>query len=380
VRFLSGLCKSVGNCYNECMDHDAPTPKPPRRWLKSLIVLGIGLAYLAGVYWASPALRQEMKLYGVWYGVPWERPRGPHYRVRGDRRLRGFEKRLVERANRTQRVRMTMEVTQRWRSTMTRHDDTGESEVLTPVRERRFKVTLLMERTGGDNPDERVRLVIEEGKSWTAWVFDGKDGWYLFSDASLYPARAARRRLESWNVFSPLTNELEPIEAYKMVPLWPFVDARAFSAFLRGADVSPGGRAELHGVPCQVVRIERRLSLTAQEVSKLWIPEGEDRVLKAEHALPWAARLVEKLKPSELGELGTFCVVTSYEEPASFDDEEFDPAPLLKRWADAVAATVARDLKEIEEDRNPFPPGEFGGVGPEGGGSEPEQPQEEPEE
>jgi hypothetical protein len=372
------------------MDQDVPTPKAPRRWLKSLIVLLIGLAYLAVVYWASPALRDEMRLRSVWYGWPWLRPPQDSYRVRGAHALRGFEKRLIARAEKTGRVHMTMDVTKRWRVTTIHHEDSGQREEISPVRERRFKVTLLMERTGGDNPEERVRLLIEEGESWTAWIFDGRDGWYLVSDASSYPARDARSRLSSGDIFSTLTDELEPIEKNKMVPLWPFVDSGAFRALLRNAEVSPGGQAPLDAVPCRIVRIERRFGKSVWDVCKLWMPEGDDRVVKVEYTPAWARDFVEQLTPEELAQLGTFCVVTSYEEPASFEADAFDPAPLLKRWSDAVAANVARDLKELEQRRNWIPPGgfgggfdefgaEFGGFGPEDGEPEPELPEEGPE-
>jgi len=338
------------------MGQDAFTSKGPRRWLKSVIVLLVGLAYLGGVYWASPSLRKEMRLKGVWYGWPFLQPPPPGYRVRNDRSLRGFEKRLIERAESTQRVRMTMDVTQRWRVKSIHHvgDPARECEEISPLRERRYKVTLLMEPGGSGDEARRVRLLIEEGDSWSAWVFDGSQGWYLLSDTTSYPAQDARRRLGTWSVFSSVTDELRPVEENKMVPLWPFVDPDAFTDFLSGTCVRPGAKGNLNGTPCRIVRVERLWRKSGLEVCKLWMPEGEDRVVKVEYAPAWSPDLIEKLTPDERAELGTFCVVTSYEEPQSFADEEFDPGPLLERWAVSATHSVEQDLQKLKERRRPM--------------------------
>jgi hypothetical protein len=324
-------------------------------------VLLIGLAYLAAVYWASPALRRDMRCHSIRYGQLWWQPPRTHYRVGTDLALKGFEERLIQHADATQHVRMTMDVTTRWRDTIILDDGdpAKRREELGPLRERHCTVTFLLGRGPVPSVTPRMKLVVERDNWWCAWLrVAGTDRYLLSIQTSNRPQFVCRSiRASDTRIWGD--DEGKPIVKDYMIPLWPFVSPSAFHGLLNGRRVSRGQDAEIGGRMCRSVRIETRWERSTPSACTLWMPKGEDRVVKVEYVPAMRPEFVRLLTDEQRAELGTVCIVTGYEEPGSFTPGEFDPAPVLERWAEDVGEAVAYDVREIGRRGS----GGFGGPG-----------------
>jgi hypothetical protein len=298
------------------MEPEVPKPKNPRRWRRSLIVLLIGLAYLAAVYLLVPETHPRSEfLRGTRYGPG----------------LRGFEQRLIERAAKIERLRMTVV----WESRR------GEPVV----------GKLLLDR--GD----RILLDVKCGERWrSALLHNGPEGWFM--EFSLEDSRFVLTRFETKGFDFGSKRAMFFVSRHQVALLYPYVAPDELSDLLRSSRVTLLGERRFRGKPCQVVRIDRRERIVRKWVH-LWILQDEQRIVKTESSWGFRFGLLAGLrkwrKPTVVS------VVAEFEADARFDDSEFDPVPLIRDFADAVKRGTDETLTTEELLRGePAEPGSDG--------------------
>ena len=271
------------------MEPEVPKPKTPRRWRKSLIVLGIGLAYLAAVYLLVPETHPLSNMRGTRYGPG----------------LRGFEQRLIERAAKIERLRMTVV-------------SKG------PYAGRRVVGTLLLDGK------KRVRVETKGGGVWQcAWVHDGTEGWHI-----VHSPGKPYFHLETFDAIDDIrrSDDLFGFSwEHEVVALYPYVSPRKLQRLLSGARVTLVGEEKFRGKRCRILRVEER-SRRFKERVDLWIIRDEQRVVKTEATSAFRFGLLRKW----LFYRKIVSVVTEFDDDATFKDSEFDPVPLIRAFADAV--------------------------------------------
>lgn len=274
------------------MEPEVPKPKNPRRWRRSLIVLLIGLAYLAAIYLLVPETHPLSEfLRGTRYGPG----------------LRGFERRLIERAAKIERLRVTVV----WKSRR------GE----------RVVGKLLLDR--GD----RILLDVKCGERWrSALVHNGAEGWFMkFSPEA---SRFELTRYKTKRFDFGIKRVMSFVWRHQVAPLYPYVAPDKLSDLLRSSRVTLLGERRFRGRPCRVVRIDDRARILRRRVD-LWILQDEQRIVKTESSWGFRFGLLAGLRKWRFELMGV-SVVAEFEADAQFDDSEFDPVPLIRDFADAV--------------------------------------------
>ncbi len=307
LALFSCLCKSVVNLYNPAMQREVPERPTHPRWLKSLIVLLLGLVYLAAVYLVSPALREELRYTRLRYEVPFV-PRIAH----GDEH-EVFDPRLVARGRRVKRLRATAVLT-------------GPNE------DDRTEATLLF-----DGP-ERVRIDLKEGTVRSTFIRRGGRWWQI----SVEPGKPrVGMVISDHEVFLGWYfphSFASPTQVAVFLPyLWP----DRFEEFLSGQHIRAVGEKTFQGRECRVLRVQTyrtteaydRQYLWPSSHTDLWIRNDTDILLKTELTRSWA---LFRMFADDFGApkgADIVCVLTSFEEDVDFEEGVFDPLALVREFS-----------------------------------------------
>jgi len=309
------------------MEPEAPDRPTHRRWLKSLIVLLIGLAYLGGVYFISPALREELRYTRLRYEVPFV-PGIAHDDERGI-----VDPRLVARARGVKRLRATAVLT-------------GPNE------DDRTEATLLF-----DGP-ERVRIDLEGRAVRSTFIRKGGRWWEVLVEPGKPRVGMVISDHEFFlGLYFPHFST-SPTEVPVFFPyLWP----DDFERFLRDQHIRAVGEKTFQGRKCRVLRVQTyrmtkaydRQYLWPSSRTDLWFRNDTDILVKTE--LTRSSALFGNLADGFGASRGAdvVCVLTSFEEDVEFEESVFDPLALVREFS-----RLAEEATSLPEESSPEGEGE----------------------
>ena len=132
---------------------------------------------------------------------------------------------------------------------------------------------------------------------------------------------------------------------------YPYVAPQGFAGLLARNTSRRAGSATFRRQKCRIVRIMGYQYITHGEVAArvpddrwdLWIREQDDVLVKAEHTV-----LNSHGVPMYPSGPDIVCVLETFDEDVQFDEGDFDPAPLVRRFS-AAAAELAGETPQSED-------------------------------